>query len=547
MTYVIVWLFCPSVICIMKRVLFSLLILLSCEFDLGAQALNIKLIPRQSFGQPAIQSFAWAKSGNTIVLFGGRVDGLHRRQPFAAFDAAGRPELIWVIDPVLGQSWSAGLNSLPVIIREQLQSTNMQFIQNGNSLLIMGGYGYSESAQDHITFPVLTEVSDISGLISTIQQGGDVSPYFKFSVDDRVAVTGGHAARLGDVYMIVGGHRFEGRYNPMNGPSFVQTYTNAMRQFNIDYLNDLPVITNYSEMLDTAKFHRRDYNLVGQFLPGGTPAYTIYSGVFRTDLDLPYLNAITITDEEVYEEPDFLQYLNHYHCAVMPVYQQAEDRMHTLFFGGMAQYTRDSTGTLLQDNNVPFVRAITDVQRNSSGELIEVPLPISMSGLKGSGAEFVPAAGLNIQHDEVIVLTGNETDSLLLGYIIGGIDSDAPNVFWVNDGSQSRADNGIIEVWYYPENPLNNSVFKQDLNLRAYPCPVNDHVFIELNLRKAGDVNLKLISASGKVVAQRKLKNQIAGALKAEFEFKKGLSAGIYLLQIESAEGNSSMRILVSE
>lgn len=531
----------------MRSIFTSLLILVAAVFDLDAQALNIKLIPRQSFGQPSIQSFAWAKSGNAIIILGGRVDGLHRRQPFAAFDAAGRPELIWVIDPVLGQSWSAGLNSLPALVREQLQSTNMQFIQSGNSLLLMGGYGYSDAAQDHITFPVLTEISDVAGLISTIQQGGGIVPYFRYSEDERVAVTGGQAARLGDVYMIVGGHRFEGRYNPMNGPSFVQTYTNAIRQFNIDYINDLPVVSNYSEMIDTAKFHRRDYNLVGQLLPGGTYAYTIYSGVFRTDLDLPYLNAITITGEEVFEEPDFIQYLNHYHCAVMPVYHQAEDRMHTLFFGGMAQYTRDSTGTLLQDNNVPFVRAITDVQRNSAGELMEVPLPITMSGLKGAGAEFVPASGLNIQHDEVIVLSGNETDSLLLGYIIGGIDSDAPNVFWVNDGTQSRADNGIVEVWYYPENPLQNLVFKQDLNLRAYPCPVNDHVFIELNLRNGGNVNLRLINASGKVVAQRKLKDQIPGALKAEFEFKKGLSPGVYMLQIESPEGNSAMRILVSE
>jgi hypothetical protein len=287
--------------------------------------------------------------------------------------------------------------------------------------------------------------------------------------------------------------------------------------------------------------------LVGQLLQGGVPAYTIYSGVFRTDLDLPYLNAITITSSEFYEEPNFLQYLNHYHCAVMPVYHQAENRMHTLFFGGMAQYTLDSTGTLLQDNNVPFVRAVTDVQRDSSGNLSEVPLPISMSGLKGAGAEFVPASGINIQHDEVIVLSGNETDSLLLGYIIGGIDSDAPNVFWINDGSQSRADNGIIEVWYYPENALKNPIFKQNLNLRAYPCPVNDHVFIELNLHKSGDVNLKLINSTGKVIAQRKLIDQNPGALKTEFEFKKGLDSGVYLLQIESPEGNTIMRLLVSE
>lgn len=255
---------------------------------LQAQTLNIQLKPRASFGQPALQSFAWAKSGNAILLLGGRVDGLHRRQPFASFDAAGRPSSIWVIDPVAGQSWSSPLSALPAALREQLQSTNMQFIQRNNTLWLMGGYGFSESAQDHITFPLLTEISDVAGLIAAIQQGGSIAAFFRYSEDERMAVTGGHAAYLANQFMIVGGHRFEGRYNPMNGPSFVQTYTNALRQFSIEYSAELPVVSNYSEWVDTAKFHRRDYNLVGQILPGGAPAYTIYSGVFRTDLDLPY-------------------------------------------------------------------------------------------------------------------------------------------------------------------------------------------------------------------------------------------------------------------
>lgn len=32
-----------------------------------------------------LQSYAWAKSGDMVLLVGGRTDGLHPRQPFAAF------------------------------------------------------------------------------------------------------------------------------------------------------------------------------------------------------------------------------------------------------------------------------------------------------------------------------------------------------------------------------------------------------------------------------------------------------------------------------
>ena len=41
--------------------------------------------------------------------------------------------------------------TLPKKLSEQLQSTNMQFIQHGKTLYLIGGYGYSESEGDHVT------------------------------------------------------------------------------------------------------------------------------------------------------------------------------------------------------------------------------------------------------------------------------------------------------------------------------------------------------------------------------------------------------------
>jgi hypothetical protein len=45
---------------------------------------------------------------------------------------------------------------------------------------------------------------------------------------------------------------------------------------------------------------------------------TIYSGVFRTDLDLPYINAVSIKADAYYEEPGFMQYLNHLLQMIIP-------------------------------------------------------------------------------------------------------------------------------------------------------------------------------------------------------------------------------------
>jgi hypothetical protein len=67
------------------------------------------------------------------VIVGGRVDGLHQRQPFAAFLEQDNNKNVFVIDPVTEQVWSKDLSGLPTALFEQLQSTNEEFHQRGNT------------------------------------------------------------------------------------------------------------------------------------------------------------------------------------------------------------------------------------------------------------------------------------------------------------------------------------------------------------------------------------------------------------------------------
>ena len=59
---------------------------------------------------------------------------------------------IYVIDPILKKTWSASLTQLSTPLFEQLQATNQQFHQRGQTLYIIGGYGYSGAQKNHITF-----------------------------------------------------------------------------------------------------------------------------------------------------------------------------------------------------------------------------------------------------------------------------------------------------------------------------------------------------------------------------------------------------------
>ncbi|HEX6333980.1 MAG TPA: hypothetical protein VFZ78_07120, partial [Flavisolibacter sp.] len=115
----------------------------------------VQLEPVVVNGFPGLHSFAWAQHEGKWLLIGGRLDGVHARQPFNAFPAAMENSNVFVLDIYTKQLWSAPLTTLPAALREQLQSTNINFYQDNDTLYLAGGYGYSPSAGDHITYPFL--------------------------------------------------------------------------------------------------------------------------------------------------------------------------------------------------------------------------------------------------------------------------------------------------------------------------------------------------------------------------------------------------------
>ena len=186
-------------------------------------------------------------------------------------------------------------------------------------------------------------------------------------------------------------------------------------------------IQSLSSHVDAAQLHRRDYNCVSQILPTGEEALTLFSGVFQTTADLPFLNAVSVDSTQYYVESNFQQFYNHYHCAVLPLYDETTAQMHTLFFGGIAQYY-DSLGILVQDNNVAFVKTIAKVTREANGQMAEYKLPVEMPTFLGAGAEFFLDTSIQTFGNEVVKLNQFTNDTNFVGYIYGGINSTAKNI-----------------------------------------------------------------------------------------------------------------------
>jgi hypothetical protein len=516
--------------------------------SISVQAQNLYL-RMESTSVPSlggIQSYAFGQANGKWLIVGGRLDGLHRRQPFASFDVAGHNTQIIVIDPISNQKWNAPLSSLPQSIQEQLSSTNMNFHQNGDYLYCIGGYGYSSTAANHTTYPYLTAI-DVPAVINAVIQNQNLTSYFRQISDTMFQVAGGRLKKIYDQYYLLGGQKFIGRYNPMgpnHGPGFTQIYTNSIRIFNINDNGTNIQIQHLPSHIDAANLHRRDYNAEPQIMPNGEQGITMFSGVFQANVDLPFLNCVNVDSSGYQVNNSFQQYYNHYHCAVLPLYSESNNEMSTVFFGGIAQYY-NSNGSRIKDDNVPFVKTIAVVKRDANGQMTETVLPIEMPGYLGAGAEFIPNPDLARFGNDVIKLDSISQDSVLLGHIFGGINSSLANIFFINNGSQSSANAQIFEV-YLQKTPV--SIQENPKHITAaklYPNPASQLVNIEFILARNADVNLNIYDAKGSIIYTQFVPKLAAGKNTINLDLNNELDTGIYHVILESNQLKKSLQLLV--
>jgi hypothetical protein len=533
----------------MKKLLYSLLFLVAFTKINKAQESPFALVIEQmnipQLG--GLQAYAFGTHEGKWLIFGGRLDGLHRRQPFASFDVAGNNNQLLVVDPVSQQKWSAALTSLPIDIQEQLSSTNMEFHQDGNHLYVVGGYGYHNASASKKTFDKLT-VINVPATIAAIQNNSSFTGFFRQYTDAKFAVTGGHLKKINNTFYLVGGNRFDGNYNPMGNPTYTQVYTNAIRRFTVQDDGINLQITHLPEWYDANQLHRRDYNVVPQILPNGAEGITAFSGVFQVGIDLPFLNSVNIDSTAYSVNAGFQQYYNHYHCAVLPVYSSGLNQMHSVFFGGIAQYF-DSAGVLVQDNNVPFVKTIARVTRTADGKMAEYKLPIEMPGLMGAGSEFIFASGVPIFKNEILNLDAITADTTLVGYIYGGINSTLPNIFFINTGAESTAGSQILKVKLIKKSTVGkdelNVQSRGTLQMQVFPNPNDGRFNLYFNLVKSSDVSIIITGMDGKVLEEKNLKNLAVGKHSFEKKIRSMANGGSYFVSIITSYESATQKVMI--
>ena len=515
--------------------LVSAFFLLAIVNSFSQDQFTVEIEPLIIVNAPSVHSFSWAKTtdGKWIVI-GGRVDGLHQRQPNVSFLENDNNKSVYVIDPVANKTWSTTINVLQASIFEQLQATNQEFYQKENTLYIIGGYGFSTTENDHVTYDKLTAI-DVDELANAVINETTITPYFRQITNTNFAVTGGQLGFLDDVFYLCGGQYFKGRYNPMgpnNGPGFVQEYTDEIRTFQINDDGTNLSIINYTAQNDSDNLHRRDYNMAPQIFPDKSEGFTMFSGVFQHTVDLPWLNSVDVTPSGYTVNTTFNQYLSQYHSAKIPVYDADNNTMHTLFFGGISQYKLDADDNLIQDDNVPFVKTISKVSRFSDGSMIESSLGIEMPTLLGSGAEFIPLHNnSNYLSEEIVDINNLQIGKTLVGYIFGGIESTEENIFFINNGTQSSASSLAFKVFI---NKITLSADEVELttsniyNLKIYPNPSKDNFSIDVFIPNTEESVLEVFNILGVKVESIKIDTSIG--LKTIFLDISKMASGEYIL-----------------
>lgn len=532
----------------MKTYILSLLLLISqINFAQNEFNYSLELNPITINGLPGLHSFAFGQSDGKWLIIGGRLDGLHARQPFNAFPASNNNTSIYVVDKITQQSWSTSLNTLPVSIKEQLQSTNMNFYQDENTLYVIGGYAFSATENDHITFDNLTAI-DVPNLINAVINAAPITNYFKQTSNSLFAVTGGQLGKINDVFFLIGGHRFDGRYNPMGNPTFTQTYTNQIRKFTIDNSGSQLSFSLVEQITDPIHLHRRDYNLVPQVFPDGELGYIISSGVFQINQDLPFLYPVDIKAIGHFPQTGFNQYLSNYHSGKVGLYEANTNNMHSLFFGGMSQYYYNGN-TLVQDNLVPFVKTISRVTRNENGELSEYQFPVEMPLLQGAGAEFIQNLDLPHYSNEVMKLDDITEDEFIIGHLLGGIHSNSLNPFSGNQTNTTSASPTVYEVKLIKQEDLSVAV-NQNTNpfsVKIAPNPIRGKkINVEFYIPYQGDIAYFITTLDGKMVSEGEIVDFEVGENKFDFQLNQLMTETFIITFVFDNKFYNSLKILIN-
>jgi hypothetical protein len=415
---------------------------------------------------PTLQSFATATHKGLWVLIGGRTNGLHNfsNDPLKNFPPSDQNRKIWVIDPQKWKVWSRRLDDSQLNQNQidELSTTATESVQIGDTLYVIGGYGYSKKVDDFRTNAVMTAF-DVKQLVDWVRRDSSkgLEKIIRQVRDEVLRVTGGQLAVIDGRFILAFGQNFKGGYG---ADDVKQVYTGQVRSFEIvddgSVLKVRDVKHSPSEPNRT-DYRRRDYNMLPFIDTSGgkeKAALTAYAGVFtKTNGVYTVPVEIDAKGRPTMADPDadgtFKQAMNGYNAANLAIFDSKSGDSHALFLGGISYVTyNEKKEKFVEDTNIPFTNDVTAIVRKPNGKYKQYLLTKfpRVSGPDVDKYRFGAEAAVFL--DPSVPLTDNGMVDLRalkkqvgarktkIGWVFGGIAAEKPNF------GQTVASNEVFEI-----------------------------------------------------------------------------------------------------
>lgn len=475
-------------------------------YPLSEDSLPFRLqIEQASFSLPTgLQAYVTGLYQDEYVLLGGRTQGLHGFLG-DTFPIASQNTTVFVLNVMTGQIVSRSLtdpsSKLSQEQIDQLSVANALFFQGDGSdtLYMVGGYGINTATGMMETKSVLTAI-DLPRLIKWVKgkkKAKSAAQCIRQVSDPLLQVTGGVMWQFNphQPALLCFGQNFPGSYvnTSSNG-----NYTCQIRPFQIIDTGKHLSIYPYPQPIPNPVYRRRDLNVIPAIKKAGhsVQQYLVtYGGVFTPGTDF---GAWTIPIEI---DPDgsskmlnpsnpntFAQGMNNYSCPNVGLYSEKTQDMYTLFFGGISfLYSINGGlyspgGALCEDGNLGFTNDVTAIRIDASGNYQQYimsatypPIPTTFgtcplpsggfpitcanvaSGqrspvlLFGASALFLSIPHLPYYPNSVIALDQLGSNPVLLGYIVGGIESSAAETCSETGNVDTHPSSYIFSVTLIPK------------------------------------------------------------------------------------------------
>lgn len=425
---------------------------------------TITLVPVDSSQLPAFRDPVLAQDADKWLIVSGSTGNFHD------FDHRFNTDL-YVYNPKTTQIHSVSISStdLDPEIKKQLASSSPQFLQDGDTLYIIGGF----YTPDNLTWTTLNTITAINvpNMIHAIIAGEtDLNQYVHFRTDiPEFKVTGGQLGKIKDHFYLVFGQDCEG-----GSYCTEQTYTNSIYKFVTDpqLLSTMIIETVSHADGDNSGWRRRDYTLA-PFISDHKETLFAMGGPFTQGNDaLVWTNGITF-DDTLQNNDNFInQQANQYSSAHLSMHSKMNETAYVATFSGLSNLywaTGSSLAYLAYDNTTPYGNILDLISSGASGNVQEYanlkPMcsgqPLASCLYMGLSAEFIP---VNKYYDKRSILQLDQlppNTQTLVGYIYAGLLSPDQIIFTLppppppNPPGPSYPTNQVYAVYVTPEAPLN--------------------------------------------------------------------------------------------